>query len=384
LYITGAFWDTVSLGSHILVSNGRWNSYLVKYDANGNILWVKTSSTPSNSCWLGFDNITIDSFGNLYITGTVADTAYFGSLTFTGNTSDAYLMKCDTSGNPIWSWRSKAASTNSYAVPHGIITDNAGSIYINGDVIDTNNFGSTRLIGGVACDIFFAKYSPSGNLIWAKQSHHDSSAWHGYSLDVDKNNNIFFSGGGGFGNDSIVFLNDTLGITYPADASILMKLDTSAKVLCSSIIRTGGEDNNCVVCDPSGKYIYLGGDISDTITFGNDHLAPIGELPFVARWQPCSNPNTEAISNIQPIKEAVTLYPNPNNGRFTIKLQGVRDKEQVEIYNMLGEKIYSSALSIHNSTFSIDLGTKPAGVYLYRVTNETGTLLGEGKFIIQR
>jgi len=34
--------------------------------------------------------------------------------------------------------------------------------------------------------------------------------------------------------------------------------------------------------------------------------------------------------------------------------------------------------------YRIDLSSQPTGIYLYRVSNEDGTLLGEGKVIIQR
>jgi hypothetical protein len=51
---------------------------------------------------------------------------------------------------------------------------------------------------------------------------------------------------------------------------------------------------------------------------------------------------------------------------------------------MLGEIIYSNTLSIKNSTLNIDLGNKSSGVYLYRVVNETGSLIGEGKFVINK
>ena len=83
----------------------------------------------------------------------------------------------------------------------------------------------------------------------------------------------------------------------------------------------------------------------------------------------------------------VNLFPNPNNGAFSL---GIRNKEQgvskmqVEIYNMLGKKVYSNPFTIYNSQFTIDLSSNPGGVYLYKVMDESGALVGEGKFIIQK
>ena len=61
----------------------------------------------------------------------------------------------------------------------------------------------------------------------------------------------------------------------------------------------------------------------------------------------------------------------------------------VEVYNMLGEKVYShykitNPDNYRESNYQIDLSSQPNGVYLYRVITETGDLVGEGKLIIQK
>jgi hypothetical protein len=80
------------------------------------------------------------------------------------------------------------------------------------------------------------------------------------------------------------------------------------------------------------------------------------------------------------VNRTITVYPNPSNGVFTIEEQGIRDKEQVEVYNMLGEKIYYQTV-IRNSQFVIDLSSQATGVYLYRITNTDGSLVSSGKLI---
>ncbi|HTA27680.1 MAG TPA: T9SS type A sorting domain-containing protein, partial [Bacteroidia bacterium] len=85
-----------------------------------------------------------------------------------------------------------------------------------------------------------------------------------------------------------------------------------------------------------------------------------------------------AISN----SSAITVYPNPNNGSFTIQSSVVSGKSLVEIYNVLGEKVYSNQpLANSQQLISINLD-QPSGVYFYRVVNESGSLLGEGKLVI--
>jgi sugar lactone lactonase YvrE len=85
----------------------------------------------------------------------------------------------------------------------------------------------------------------------------------------------------------------------------------------------------------------------------------------------------------------ITVSPNPNNGLFKLVISpdSYRDgqlviKNTVEVYNMLGEKIYTAKLN--SSTSQIDLSNNANGIYLYRVLTETGTLVSGGKFIIQK
>jgi GH25 family lysozyme M1 (1,4-beta-N-acetylmuramidase) len=80
----------------------------------------------------------------------------------------------------------------------------------------------------------------------------------------------------------------------------------------------------------------------------------------------------------------LTIYPNPNKGIFTIQSTFVSEHLSVEIYNVLGEKLYSNPLTINNSPLTINISNQSNGVYLYRVITDSGNLIGEGKLIIQK
>ncbi|MGP8216580.1 MAG: T9SS type A sorting domain-containing protein [Bacteroidia bacterium] len=94
-----------------------------------------------------------------------------------------------------------------------------------------------------------------------------------------------------------------------------------------------------------------------------------------------------SINELTTSSSFVKLFPNPNNGEFTIQLSVISGQTSVEIYNMLVEKVYSLANSYQpmaNSQIQIDLSNQPAGIYLYRVITESGDLISAGKFIIQK
>ena len=85
----------------------------------------------------------------------------------------------------------------------------------------------------------------------------------------------------------------------------------------------------------------------------------------------------------------VTVYPNPNKGMFSIsfshaeKVSSATANQTLEVYNMLGMKIYSSLFKEVLPEYKINLGSQPAGVYLYRVMNQSGGIDNQGKIIIE-
>jgi uncharacterized repeat protein (TIGR03803 family) len=92
------------------------------------------------------------------------------------------------------------------------------------------------------------------------------------------------------------------------------------------------------------------------------------------------------IDNINQSSGIVNLYPNPNNGIFTIVFGHAElvsaSQTIIEIYNMLGENVLTEILHSVQDDNRINLTGQPSGIYFYRVLNQNGGLLGEGKFAV--
>lgn len=76
-----------------------------------------------------------------------------------------------------------------------------------------------------------------------------------------------------------------------------------------------------------------------------------------------------------------TLFPNPNNGIFTIQLSSVGIPLTVKIYSILGQVIYSATST--NSTISVDLSKEHHGSYIYSIFAPDGKIMNSGKFVIE-
>jgi len=156
-----------------------------------------------------------------------------------------------------------------------------------------------------------------------------------------------------------------------------------------SVYDNGTHNGIAVVYANGGPtpYSYLwapGGQTTDSIS----HLSAGTYTCTVTDANGCKNissvtvKSTTGINNMAANAGNIIVYPNPNNGNFTIQLSGVSDKSSVEVYNTMGQMVYTGALASGNNT--VDLNTKSNGVYLYRIISETGSLINQGKLVIQK
>ena len=74
----------------------------------------------------------------------------------------------------------------------------------------------------------------------------------------------------------------------------------------------------------------------------------------------------------------VRLYPNPNNGKFTLDIKGLPKEElQFELFNSIGQLIKRDVNAFNTGKMSrlFDYGHLPAGNYLMRVSDYHSTFV---------
>ena len=73
------------------------------------------------------------------------------------------------------------------------------------------------------------------------------------------------------------------------------------------------------------------------------------------------------------LQNHMVIYPNPNNGKFTLTLGNETEKGIVEIYNALGQRIYQSAITNQKSEIEFN-SSKTSGIYFVKFYNKLATL----------
>lgn len=63
------------------------------------------------------------------------------------------------------------------------------------------------------------------------------------------------------------------------------------------------------------------------------------------------------------------IYPNPNNGTFYFRLKNANSKIKIEIYNLLGQKVYEASNMEKQTSNEINFVPQSKGVYLIK-TND--------------
>lgn len=190
-YVTGYYQIEATFEEKKLANRGTFALFTAKYDSDGKVLWVQSSSTNASSV-IG-KGIALDKKGNCYVSGTFTSSATFDTITAISRNlgfPDIFLAKYNSNGTIIWVRTSGGFGAKSlYA---GAVDDD-GNPYLIGTFRDTAAFGNITLTGAGMENIFLVKYDPSGEVQWGKQMGRHGMLL-GKSLSLDDDGNVFITG----------------------------------------------------------------------------------------------------------------------------------------------------------------------------------------------
>ena len=275
VYVTGYFQGTADfdpgVSTYNLSSINNSNDiFISKFDALGNLLWVKTMGSTTDD---GGTSIAVDGLGNVYTTGYFVGTTDFDPGTGTFNLTsagywDIFVCKLDASGNFVW-----AKNMGSIFDDYGafITVDNLGNIYTTGYFQLAADFdpgpGTFNLTSVGLDDIFVSKLDASGNFVWAKGiggRNYDS----GTSIAVDDSGNVYTTG---YFKETADFDPGTgtynLSTLFNSNDIFISKLDALGNFIwAKSMGKTGYDSGSSIAVDHSGN-VYTTGYFSETVDF---------------------------------------------------------------------------------------------------------------------
>jgi hypothetical protein len=137
---------------------------------------------------------------------------------------------------------------------------------------------------------------------------------------------------------------------------------------------SNGVPQQVITIDSTGVGI---GSIVYTVTVTLDGCAAMDDV--VVEFLPCPGLDELNADNI-----AINVFPNPNDGRFTVSVKGFEGSVDLLILNNIGQTIVNERLGHHGtSMFSrdYDLSSFPPGMYFLRFSD--GDIVRTKKVIIQ-
>ena len=323
VYATGHFHSKADFdpGPVLLELFGYPSNYVVKYDVNGNFIWVKQIQTPvwspefSNS-W-GF-SLALDAAGDVYITGTFNYTSDFdpgpGEYIITippGGGHRIYILKLDKHGNFVWVKTIGGSATEKMV--YSMVIDGFGNLYLTGYFSNTIDFDPGTPIYNLTAvgqaDIYLLKLDPSGNFIWVKQfgSTDEVNTYYPFghhSIALDNLGAIYttgvFTGVGDFDPGPNI-----LPLTSSGGTDIyICKLDINGDLVWAKSIGGNWYDYSLSIDIDNSKNIYTTGAFHTTVDFdpgsGTYTLSSVGSTDsYLLKLSQCvGNSNSSIIASV--------------------------------------------------------------------------------------
>jgi hypothetical protein len=305
--------------------NGSW---LMKFDTDGNILWIQE--------YYGYcvseDFVETDD-GGFLITGRGDDNSLF---------DDCWMLRLDESGNIIWEFENDPAVTQlDWMQVYSIINHNTENSYL--------------ICGYADCNHFFAKIDDSGDFLWIADS---LNYWADELIQIE-NEFAFCSGNPGeLGIAKIDNSGNFIGITsnavmdsltiYNFEYSInngyfisgsnyvfsglnfqdlyLANFDDSGELTWQETYDISNSEVAYAMSLSDGDNVYLGG------------IAYTGNSAFLSKFE---LDNTSVENEIIPSDNfKMRNYPNPFNPETTIDFTiQIDSRIELSIYNIKGQKV---------------------------------------------
>jgi uncharacterized delta-60 repeat protein len=328
----------------------------IKYDQNGNQLWVRRYNGPGNSSDLA-TAIAVDNAGNVYVTGESRDAANF---------PDYATIKYDANGNQLWVARfNRGVNTAEEAT--ALVVDASGNVYVTGQgtageflpfdyvTVKYNTLGVQQwaavyngpanttdrandigldaagnvFVTGVSENNYATvKYNAAGVQQWVATYDGGSSTDEANALAVDAAGNVYVTGGS---RQSNVIPEDYATIKYNG-AGIqqwLVRYNGTGN---------GGDVANDIALDNAGNVYVTGESFGNGTSFDYATIKYVQTALITMAGRQETVPNA-AVPTVEPAKLHAWAYPNAFTGSINLQWSGNDKPVSITITDMMGKLV---------------------------------------------
>lgn len=376
VYATGHFQSaSITFGSTTLTNPNAPSQemFIAKFDGAGNVLWAKSGGGTGHDIGVA---LSADTKGNIFLTGTYKSPSVSIGGTVLVNCNapneDVFIAKYDSLGNVIWA-KTVGGLNSDYSL--SIATDLNGCVIIGGGFnsnaikIDTEFLVNN---GGNRITLYLAKFSPSGNVIWARSIANSSSCIVN-AICTDGAGNIYATGH--FQDGKITFgITSAYNSSTPNQEVFVVQYSANGNPGWLKAIAGAGNDvGRAITIDNSGNVFVFGEFASPTIKAGESSITNASSKTtdfFIAKISTrqtiyCTKKQKQNYDelNENTTTNTIAIYPSPASDYIVIETNTPSDQNEIiSIYNIQGQLVHEQVLLEMKSR--IDVSNLTKGIYI--------------------
>ena len=374
---------------------GHEDIFVLKLDNDGDFVWaVAFGTSPDES--RGY-SLVLDDTGNSYLTGYFRGTVDFDPGIGTFNMSsvgtwNVFYLKLDMEGAFVWA-TSLPITTTTYYNDGGygkkIALDPDGNLWATGRYSGTIDFnpgaGVTALTSSGDFDIYVAKFTNTGELLWARSAGgigYDE----GYGIATDAEGNAQVCGI--FKNTAIFDpgVGDLELTSAGGDDMFIWSLDANGEPLRAASMGGPSDDRAYSIEMSTTGALYVSGWFSGTADLdpGDGELnmsSAAGNDAFLVKLVPFDDTGVEEAAG----RNSIALWPNPASDRATLAIDAdmIGRRAVLQVFNATGDQVLAQQVGHLVALQPLDLSSVQAkGVYLVMVRVE-GQALRSARLVVR-
>ncbi len=283
---------------------------------------------------------------------------YLSSPWGTDTVSTGHNLKhADCNGDGVINSDDTLAINLNYGLTHTLRIANQNHITTTGDIY----FGSAQTIYGtnqnVAIDVYLGESTtPLNN-------------FYGAVFTIDYNDNTLIQSG------SMTFsIDDNTWVgSINTDAIRIIKTMEASETIDGAICRTNHTNTNGFGKIGTLRFTSASTDGSFSVSASNAYYIDNegSQTPLTSATYSVAISSSVSIQNYSSTSN-ISIYPNPNNGSFTINNLNPKEEYQLEVKDVLGRTVYADALKNVGTNTSIKLNHAP-GIYWLQLSSKSET-----------